>query len=436
MVVLVTGGLFFRSGQFSPVLVNDSASYLDFPMTSLTDALGAVRTPGYPLLLRSVVAVTGSRSAIPVVQFLCYAAAVGLFFEALSRWTGRGWMSLAVALSLLSAPILTEYVATIATDTLAGALGIAAGALLILWAESQQTRHLVGLGVSLAAGWLVRPVGVFLIPWSLLLGWKLLEERRHRRADAPLRAPLLSLAAVVLGPLLVWVGFRGVWLGTWGVASFEGYNLIGLAGQFVREETIARLEPEQQTVVRQALANRAAREAQGGWHLAEPPLHYLRMEYNHDPTIWNDYVPPAREAVGESTLAVNGFLSSLARSILRSQPDDYCIWLAKATREAARKIFSDLFRHPAPLALLLSGAALFLANPLTRAGGADVGESSTETLVRLLAMMATSYAVLNLACTIPFVPPRERMTDAAAVWGPAVLAAIVLHAWAGIRRRE
>ena len=144
------------------------------------------------------------------------------------------------------------------------------------------------------------------------------------------------------------------------------------------------------------------------------------MEFNHDDTIWSEFVPPTRRLVGDSTLDINTFLLGLSRSIIARQPADYATWIGKATRQAVRKVFFDLFQHPVSLSLLLASIILFLTAPVRASPPADA--MSPSALVRLMAVVSISYALLNLACTIPLVPPRERITDAAALWAPALLA--------------
>ncbi|WP_145029102.1 hypothetical protein [Caulifigura coniformis] len=435
--------VFARTGRFVPERVNDTAGYTDFDFRSWKGVLTSIRTPGYPLLLRAIGLISASPTAVPVAHFVLFAAAVWLFFEALRQMTGRCWLSLWIAACLLSSAIFVTYNRTIATDTPGGAIGVLSAALLLFWTVRPRLALLLAIGGATVAGWLIRPVGVFLVVWIPLVGAWLVAWRSHSSLTDPSAPPAdarptpagaflrLSLTAVI--PLMVWIGLRGALFGHWGVACFDGYNLIGLAGQFVTPETTARLSPDQRQVVEAALASRAERRKGGAWFLDEPPLHYLRLEYNHDDTIWKDYLPPARQVVGDEPLALNAFLGGMARTIIASQPLDYCVWLVKATRQAVRKVFSDTLQYPVSLALLLVGVVFYLTLPLRPPPSGDAMQ--TLATLRLVAVLAVSYAVLNLLCTIPFVPPRERMTDAAALWGPPLLAAWVASLVSRCRHR-
>ena len=70
--------------------------------------------------------------------------------------------------------------------------------------------------------------------------------------------------------------------------------------------------------------------------------------------------------------------------------------------------FEPIFLIPAAMAVL-SGWLMSRLDAVARVAG-------------YIAVFAVSYAVLTVLCTIPCVPPRERMTDAAALFGPALLA--------------
>jgi len=405
--------------------VNDTRSYRQFSFATLGDVVTSIRTPGYPLFLRGVELLSTSPRAVPVAQFTLFAAAVAIFYEALRGVTGGVWLPWLAAAALMSTNMLAGYVNTVATETVSAAVSVACGALLLFWVRSPRWPLLLALTAASAAGWLIRPNGVFLVVWIPFLGARIVAWRARYGAAGGVRIgpgmAFARLSLAVLAPLAVWVVMRWACCGHFGVACFDGYNKIGLVGQFVTPETTQTLSPDERRVVEAALLNRERRLREGGPFINEPALHYLRVEFHHDDTIWTEFVPPTRQIVGDSTLAINAFLSDLARRIIARQPDDYLIWLAKATRQAVRKLFSDTLQHPVSLGLLLGSVFLFLATPLPGRPQED-GVDSTS-VVRLMATLAVSYAVFNLACTIPFVPPRERMTDAAALWGPALLAA-------------
>jgi hypothetical protein len=425
-VIAVCAYLFNTTGRFDAIDVNDTPGYRPFSFASKDDVLTSIRTPGYPLFLRGVELISTDPRAVPIAQFALFAASVLILFEALRCLTGRIWIPWLAAASLMSTNMLAGYVNTVATETLSAAVSILCGALILFWSHSQRWWLLLAIMVATSAAWLIRPNGVFLIPWIPYIGaWLVAWKTRHapNTSTRPHVRPgvaFAQLSLTVIVPLAVWVGVRVASYGHWGVACFDGYNMIGLAGQFGTPETAQSLSPEQQQVIDAALANRERRFQNGGSFLNEPPLHYLRMEFNHDDTIWTEYVPPTRKLVGDSPLEINAFLSSLSRSIIARQPVDYATWLGKAARQAVRKVFYDLFQHPVSLSLLLASVVLFLTAPVRASAPADA--MSPSALVRLMAVFSISYAVLNIVCTIPFVPPRERMTDAAALWAPALLA--------------
>lgn len=417
-MLAVAGGL-WRTGRLAPQIVRDTAGYADFPWDSVRGALTSIRTPGYPAFLKVASLFGGEHAAVPTLQTLVYFAAAALFFAILRRAAASTWIALAAASSLLYANILHGYVATVATDTLAAALGILACAATIAFAARGGLWSGLLLGACAMAAWLVRPAYLFVIVLCPLLAG-LAAPLVARGTVLSRRSLILRTGLLVAIPLLAYCGLRGALVGQFGIVSFGGYNLVGITGQFLTEEDIPHL-PDNLRAIGHVAKQAREMAASRGPYGHEPRLHYLRMETEYDPTIWDDYVVAENHAESNG-LSVNESLGRIGVALLLRHPRDYAVWLVKATRQGAKKLAWDFLDNPVALVVvgLLAGAVL--CRLLLAAEPWPPFDPGLKVLVGL----ALLYALLNLAVVIPVCPPLGRFTDAAGVFlGAPVFAGLV-----------
>ena len=408
--MLVVTGILWVTKKLTPEVVADTLSYESFPWQNLTSALGDIRTPGYPLFLKLASLVGQQHALVPTLQLLVYFTSVALMFRQLREWTGAVAGSVAAASSLVYANILHGYVATIATDTLAAGLGIAAVAMTIGAVANPQPSRMLVVGLIVSLGWLTRPAYLFLLILCPLLT-TLLPQR-----NVPFRQmPRIQLAGVMfaccLAPLLLYCGLRWAVVGQFGIVSFGGYNLIGVTGQFLEDSDLAELPDDLRPLAEAALKLRRETSPRGDF-ASESKRHYLRMENEYDPTIWSDFVPAAQSLPAESP--VNVRLRRLGTALVLQHPRDYGIWLVKAVRQAAKKLLWDFLDNPIYLLASLVGWMLV---PFMW-GYASLSRRITRSEIRVLTLslvLCTAYASLNLVMVILVCPPLGRFTDAAGV---------------------
>ena len=423
MLAALVGAAFGAAGLTQPRVVNDTASYAQFDFQWPT-ILQQRRTPGYPAVMAAVRGVAESDGPIPWLHLALFGAAAAIF-----AWTASDSAVRRVAVfgGLLSANALWLYGNTLATDTPAAALGVAAAAMAVRCGRAATWAAALLAGGLVTAAWLIRPAMLALVVAGPLIA-ALVRWRAHGRLRSGVAAGG-RVAAVTIALLLAWCGLRWAAVGQFGVVSFGGYNLVGVAGQFPGADDV-RLEAEALTHVR----DRAARlRGEVPPHHAElSAMNYTRLEANYDRVIWEIYEPAAVDALGSgipdggvpggggraSDAVVNRTLAAIAAAIIRQNPRDYAVWLVKATRQAVRQSLDDFAENPVGLLLLL-----------IIGGGVIFGPGAIGPQTRLVAATAGVYWAAMIALTVLVCPPLGRMTDAASVLWPAAAAMAAVDLW-------
>jgi hypothetical protein len=409
------------TGRLQPQIVNDTASFVEFPLDSLEQALSHHRTPGYPLFLCCLRPFGADWTIVPAAQFGLFVLAAWIFGRGVQR-ISNSLSAAFVAGSLLASNLIWIYVPTIATDSLTAAAGVAAVGFL-LWRESTPGSSrwlLIGSTLTIAAAWLIRPAGLFLVVLIPFLGvflHRVLRAASHRRGTRE----FLLLSVLAIAPVLAWCGIRLAVVGRFGVVSFGGYNLIGIAGQFLDKDVEQRLPADLQPIASKAIELRKTIQFAGPGLPESERLNYDRMEWRYDNTIWNVFTPAAEEALhGHENRELNSTLKRLATEIIKLRPREYATWIGKAVRQGTKKLVSDAVLNPVNLAALF---VLLALQACVMWRGTVVPRDLAAPAVLL--MLAVAYVAANLAVVIPVCPPLGRMTDAAGVLISAPLLAAV-----------
>ncbi|MBX3440829.1 MAG: hypothetical protein KF774_00380 [Planctomyces sp.] len=417
-IMLVFGAALYARGRLSPVIVPDTSGYTEFPFRPLSAALEHYRTPGYPLFLKFAGKVASHWRAVPLLQYVLYCMAVLLFASAFAT-VARTGKAATCGLWLLGANIVIgpeATVAAVATDFLAAALGLTVVALVLrraVFEHPSRGSTLLIAGV-VAAAWLVRPAMVFLIALIPVLSLAL---RRVLHAHLPwnrLRRDFVVLMIAGAFPLLAYCSLRAAVVGRFGIVSFGGYNLIGVAGQFLDAQHVKLLPDRMRPLAEAAVERQSALWPADHPGAHEDRLNYARLEARYDDTIWKVYAPIAEERSDGNNAEVNSRLRELATSIIRARSRDYATWLTKASRQAARKLAADFILNPWSLLAALLLISLELAVILR--GRHTTAAPSRGT--KVLFLIAFLYSVFSLAVVVPVCPPLGRMTDAAGLFLP------------------
>lgn len=324
------------SGHLEPVVEPDTQSYLDFEFSSARVILSQTRTPLYPLFLQ----VVGVRLA-PEVQAAAYLLASVLFGYGLRRAGFAEFAAALCAVTLMFGRGLFDLAGLLTADSLAISTAIVTTAC-FLACLGKEGRTLAWSGLSLLTliTVLIRPAYLFLIPLWPLLG--VLLDGLVLRRGAGGRVVLMrgaALACAAVGPFLAWATLRLLIAGHWGLVSFGGYNIAGVAVQFVDEEFAEAAPADLQPLCRRILDARARLDG------VRAPDSFDAMEAMFNPSVWQIAVPAARELTDDDPVATNRLLSRLSLQVIRHDPGRYVQWLIwngnHARQEVTRLVAFD-----------------------------------------------------------------------------------------------
>ena len=341
-------------------VADDTWSYVGTSRLPWREALMSTRTVGYPLVLRLVGCFSPQYRAIPWMHLAALCACVFLFDVAAQRFGASAWDACAVSSACLYAALPWRTpVAFVLTDFLAMIMAVAAIACL-LWIVADRRRAGVWIGLLLAvmAAYHLRPAYLFLVPLLPCLGVLLL--RLHARAKGQAcawRGFSVTLLAVCFLPLVAYCGLRFAVVGQFGLVSFAGYNLSGLAAELLDPDMIERLPVRHRPLAREILAERAKRDMEsvfrGGF-----VVDMRRYEDQFGVNIYDIAVPAAKRLYGDDPLVRDQELARFSRSVMLLKPGKYLLWIANYIPRVVAKIvvFQWIIWLLAPVAILLAVA--------------------------------------------------------------------------------
>lgn len=437
-----------RVGALQPRVTADTNSYVAMmEVSSLYEALAGLRTYGYTMFLEAARLLGEDWRWVPELHLALWSAAVLLFWLAVARFTGSPWLALATALPLTLSCALA-ILPEVGPDVPGNALALATVSLLLLLARYPRSALLwVTLGLACFLAWLNKPVYVFLTVLVPLLGVPL-----RLCADPKTRLPAirytLALAALTLGPLLVFGGVRAKVVGQFGVGALAGYNLLGVAANFLSEEVVEALpDEERQWLAREILKGRQAR----GWQPMTAGSYVPNHHNQHTPNIFRIAEPKATELVlhrrggvvggmesdpmdvpgliGESALEIDYELGQLAKEIIRQRPRLYARWVLTGIPHGLGEVFScgwDRLLFGLLLASFFLAAARAVRDPAMLA---TVLPPERFALVFGLALVAAVFLLGNLLVVVPVHFLKHRYAVGATLLVPAAIGALLFESW-------
>ena len=444
--VVVLASLLVSTGRLSPHATPDTASYQNFPLDSLSAALGHARTFGYPLFFRAASGLTSQCNAVPSCQLAAHVVAVAIFYLGVCRLLDSEWSAFAAASPLLYSNIVLGYVDNLIADSLASSVSVATVGLLFWVVSGVRSVWLwLALSASCFATYQIRPAFLFLVLLlpiaGVLLCW--MRSRTDSRVSSDYRRLGSKLAVCGLLPLLGYCGFRWLLVGHFALVSFGGNNFAGTIGVFLTPSMVSELPRDLRPLAHVAIQNRNKLAARDPEYSSEPTLEYMEIENRFDFNTWQVFVPAAQHFYGDDQLRVNASLRRLAVAIIWCRPGDYAIWLAKAAWRGICVTLLDLAQNPVYLAML-AGLLVVHARLVVRrlrlapeARSALLEDSrDSHFAFNALLLFAMLFAGMKLLLIITTTPPLGRFMDAAGVFFPAVLGITVIDHWKKLQTSE
>lgn len=345
--------------------VPDTKSYLHTGQAPLAEMLVSIRTIGYPLFLRAVAVVSPGLDLVPQVHLLFHLVAVGLFYRALRRFGAAPWQALAASMGLLWTVIHDPAIQDVASDSLARSMAIVTiSCLLYVSASPQRILPWVGLTLSLAAAYQIRPALLFLVPLVPVLGLLFLGLHAIWHG-APFRWKPVAITSVAVA-FLPFFGFcllRWALVGQFGLVAFGGWNLAGIAVEMLDRPLIeTRLPAQWRPLALEILEARekAHRERHLASALKDERIIVAQLKENYDVNLYHAALPVLRKRYdkGKDALtnsAINRDLAALSKAVLLARKPTYLRFVVHNFELGLRDIL------PANLTLqLYLPAAVFL----------------------------------------------------------------------------
>ncbi len=431
--VIAIAGILHWNGKFEAAPQFDTASYRDYSMESLADALNDKRTFVYPCVLRFFREVDGSERLIPWFQYAFSAATTGFFMAALLRCKWNSWMALVAASPILASQMVLDYSGLLTPDLLAQSIAVV---VVSLWMIAVYTGWsswaYVGLFVSVFLTYQTKPSYLFLLAFvpvgGLIARWWLTPANRDAWWVA------LRLSVVSLCPFFAWCALRWFVVGHFGLVSFGGYNIIGIAGQLLERDKVSQLTSDVRPLAEDILTRR---EGQENWPTQRD---YESMESHFNQTVWEISVPAASQLYNLDSRLMNLQMAKLSSEILLSDPKSYATWLFWAGKRAVRASLELALRNPMSIIAILLMLVAFAIRWRRQSLGVELAVASKhDAEFQLIVWMALGYALCKMGLVILVEPPIDRYCAPATVFLPSILAMLacrmMLHARAKTETR-
>lgn len=244
-IIIFTLYLDYKS-DFQIEFRDDSYSYIDLASNfQLSNILSHERTIVYPLFLKSIETTLGNLDKLPLIQYVLFLSAVIFFYICLLLCKFDTYLSLFVTIPLLHLIIIHEHFNLVVTESVTVTLCIVTiGFLIISTMNLKYKFSWIGLCVFLFLTYQTRPAMLFyvvLVPISGTIFLFLF----HRPSPFLFYTKYFSFLLIIsFIPLLIFTGVRFFLGKGYGVSSFEGKCLAGIALNFLKEKEINAMPKE------------------------------------------------------------------------------------------------------------------------------------------------------------------------------------------------
>lgn len=429
--LLIGVALAAATGRLSHHTVNDTPSYVEYPLGSLTEALLSIRTPGYPIFLAAVTATVGLQ-IVPLIQVLLHASVCWFFGEELMRRGMPRHPAIVAAFCVLVGCTAADHINTVSTDAPAASLGVLTATFLMRACRTASKMDVIACAVIAIVTIFVRPAYLFLIPWIGLAGWLLVRCQSGCSQPvlmAPVRKTIGLKIAVIVGVVVCgWMSLRFLVVSEFGIAPFGHQNLSALLVQTVPPETLRAL-PGETGELGEMIADKLQ---QDGFQLPDENgggIPTLTIESQWGQINYGVVWPLARDAYADQDalaivapeVSVHRRIGMLNQAILSASPSGYVRWVLLAIRRAIWGTAANIAMHPIFLLMIIVGLGWILVRA---SQGAKLGPISPPEGWSAFAILAITYAVMGIGFVILSSPPIGRFADASAIFLPGLLASL------------
>ncbi len=416
--VIAIAGVLQWLGKMEPMAQFDTTSYRDYSLEYTIDALNDKRTFVYPCVLQLFVSADGSERLIPWFQYLLSAVSVGVFLASLLRCAWNPWLALAAASPILTSQMVLEYSGVLTPDLLAQSFAVLTiSQWFIVLHTGRSPWALVGMSTFLFLAYQTKPSYLFLLAFAPIGGWIARWWLNPDTRDAWRVALRITLASLL--PFLAWSTLRWFVVGHFGLVSFGGYNIIGIAGQFLQKDWTPQLSSDVQTLAVEILKQR---EGKRDWNTE---LNYDNMELHFNPMVWDIAVPAASKLYEADSRVMNRQMARLSSEIILVQPKSYATWLWMASKRSIRAAIELTLRNPIAMLSIPLMLGAFAVRWRRKGIGHEQGKRQEyEREFQMMLWTALGYAMCKMALVILVEPPIERYCAPASVFWPSILTMI------------
>ena len=410
-------------------------SYFHVTLSPLKEALGGLRTLGYPLFHAFLASQGQALPGYPEAQLLILVPCVFLFGMGLHAYGLSGLAALAAASPLLWLVPVEQVI----PETLAKCFAIAAAGCLLWAAGTRNAFAYLGLALAVFLAFQMRPAFLFLVAW-VPAAWLFLYTRRWGLIHQTLwlRHALRTVLACTV-PLLLFCLFRLAIVGHFGLVSFGGQNTIGIAIELMDPATVDRLPVEDRAIARLLARGREAWPAprfitpQGprdDW--AQTAVVYA-ANVNRITRSTMAKFPPAKGKTDNVTLDKS--LSRVSLHTFEVAWRRYLAWLSGAAIESFRMALHLLLGggdeegfglgpHLSINLVLLLIALTLLSWPLELRAFGPGSRPYFSRSVTVVLFVAGTFFLSKMLLVILVEPPLARYVEAAAFLLPCAFAAL------------
>lgn len=428
MVLVASIAVFmFASGRFQPVTQIDTLDYANFPITSVESALNNKRTYVYPCFLKATTTEAIPYMVVPYVQFALAAVAAVVFLATLLRGGWSAGMALAASMPLMTNSIVLDYSAMITPDSLAQSLAILAVSFWLrqIWLPDR-VGSLLMLGLLVFLCYQTKPFYLFMMGFvpvgGVIARWWL-----YGASSGLVRLGCKLLFCSTI-PFLAWCSLRWFLVGHFGLVSFGGYNVVGIAGQMLRREEVEKLSAEIQPL---ATAILNSRDQRVDWSTR---MTYSVYEIQYNPMVWQIAVPAAEKIYDADSRRVNLALAQLSREVIALRPVRYGIWLGHAAKRALTQTVHLSLVNPVSVCSVCLIVLFFGASWLKSRRNLQQPQVFRYVVeYQTIVWLGIGFAICATTLVILVETPLARYCAPAAVFLPSVLSMGVFQSYRSFR---